>query len=226
MVAVAMVTDVNFAFQPLLSTRTGGLVAVEALARPPHGSIGEYLSAAHRAGKLVPTDIALASRAVLAAAEHETLLPLHVNILAPTVPHAAELIGYLLPALRQSGRRPRDVVLEISGPFYRIRHDQFVAGVQALQNQGFPIAIDGVGDGDVPLSLLAEIAPAMVKLDRSVVAGIPDDAGKVALIEALAQLAGRTGSRLAAVGVESEDQLVALSRLGVRVAQGNLLAQV
>ncbi|RZS43360.1 diguanylate cyclase/phosphodiesterase [Herbihabitans rhizosphaerae] len=216
--------EVTFAYQPLLSTRTGGLVAVEALARPIRGTIHHVLRRAHQAGRLVDADIALAARAVAESANDERRLPLHLNVLAVTATHAEALIDALTEPIRRTERRPRDIVLEIGGPFFRLPYKEFTEGVATLRGHGFMIAFDGLGDGDMPLSLLAEVSPEMVKLDHSVVGGVPDDPGAVAVVEALALMAERTGIRLAAVGVESEAQLVALSRLGVRVAQGDLLA--
>jgi diguanylate cyclase (GGDEF)-like protein len=93
-----------------------------------------------------------------------------------------------------------------------------------LREQGFRLAFDGAGDGDLPLSIIADVVPDMVKLDAYLLRGVPGNPAVVALIEALGHLASRTGIRLAAVGVESEDQLAMLSKLGVPVAQGNLMA--
>ncbi|WP_104480088.1 GGDEF domain-containing protein [Actinokineospora auranticolor] len=221
---MTVATDVSFAFQPLLSTRTGEPVAVEALARPRSGDVYGLLRSAGRAGRLVETDISLASRAVLAAARPDPPLPLHVNIVAATATAAEDLARFLRPALAQTGRKPADVVLEITPPFSRVHRAELINGLDALRAEGYRIAFDSLGDGDLPLSLLADVGPDLVKVDAHLVAGLPDDPASLAVVECLAQYCTRTGVRLAAVGVESEDQLLCLNRLGVRLAQGNLLA--
>jgi EAL domain-containing protein (putative c-di-GMP-specific phosphodiesterase class I)/GGDEF domain-containing protein len=226
---VSATQDVSFAFQPLLSTRTGRVVAVEALARPAQGSIHALYRAASKAGQLVRTDIALMGHALLAAEDSYTVsqdssVPLHVNALAATAARPDELMHYLMPVLRHTGRHSNQVVIEIGTPFCTVRRPDLLTGIEKLRAEGFRIALDGIGDGDVPLALLAESAPDMVKVDSRLIAGLPDDPGAQAMFEALAHLAGRTDAKLAAVGVNTDAQLLALSRLGVRVAQGTGLA--
>jgi diguanylate cyclase (GGDEF)-like protein len=223
---VATAPGISYAFQPLLSTRTGRMVALEALARPNDGSVHDLLRRAAQQGRLVEVDIELAVGAVHGAAdaEHGQPLPLHVNILAVTATRADDLLAALEPALRDTGREPGDLTVEVTPPFSGISRDHFVDGLHALRRNGFHLAFDGAGDGDLPLSIVADVLPDMVKLDSYLLRGVPHDAAAVAVIEALIHLSGRTGIKIAAVGVESEEQLVALSRLGVPVAQGNLLA--
>ncbi|MEV4316330.1 GGDEF domain-containing protein [Actinocrispum sp. NPDC049592] len=221
--------EVSFAFQPLLSTRTGRVVAVEALARPAQGSVHALYRAAAKAGQLVQTDIALIGHALLAAEDSYTVaqdraVPLHVNALAATAARPDEILRYIAPVLRHTGRHSSDVVIEVGTPFCTVRRTDLLAGIDKLRAEGFRIALDGIGDGDVPLALLAEAGPDMVKVDTRLIAGLPDDSGATAMFEALAQLTNRLDCKLAASGVNTEAQLLALSRLGVRVAQGTGLA--
>jgi diguanylate cyclase (GGDEF)-like protein len=217
--------EVSFAFEPLLSTRTGRVVAVEALARPASGTIHTLFRAAGRAGRLVQTDIALAGHALLAAEGQDEAIPLHINLLAVTAARPDDVMRYLGPALRHTGRHSRDVVLEVGTPFCQVRRVDLLAGISKLRAEGFRIALDGIGDGDVPMALLAEAAPDMFKIESRLLAGLPDDQAASAMLEALVHLAGRTETKLAAVGADNDAQLVALSRLGVRVAQGPYLDQ-
>lgn len=213
---------VSYAFQPMLSTRTGRLIALEAFARPETGTVHDLLREAARRHQLVEADAALAAGAVLAASAAE--LPLHVNVLAMTATRPGDLLGPLLAALRGTGREPADVTLELTPPFGGLSREALFGGLKTLRHQGFRLAFDGAGDGDLPLSIIADALPDMVKLDAYLLAGVPGNPAVVALIEALGHLGTRTGIRLAAVGVETEDQLAVLSGLGVPVAQGNLIA--
>jgi diguanylate cyclase (GGDEF)-like protein len=221
---VSATQDVSFAFQPLLSTRTGRVIAVEALPLPSSGTIHSLFKAASRAGQLTQTDIALAGHALLAAEDQDPDIPLHVNILASTAARTDDLLHYLLPVLRHTDRHSRDVVLEIGTPFCQARRVDLLAGIAKLRAEGFRIALDGIGDGDVPLALLAEAAPDMFKVHSKLLTK-PDDPVAAAMLDALVRLASRTESRIAAVNVTNDNQLVTLSRLGVRVAQGEYLAE-
>ncbi|RKT56320.1 GGDEF domain-containing protein [Saccharothrix australiensis] len=220
----ALLDDVRFAFQPLFNLNTGGVVAVEALARPHDGSVQDLLRMAFRAGYLANTDVALACRAVRSAADHDFTLPLHVNLLAMTIADKPEQLAPLYAALRDAGRPPSNLVVEVGTPYSRAPRHRLVKGLERLRVDGFRIGLDGVGEGDSPLSLLAEVQPDVVKLDREVVQELPTDPTRFALVQALQHLCEATGSQVVAEGVETEAQLVALRRLGVRLAQGNLLA--
>ncbi|SMC62200.1 GGDEF domain-containing protein [Kibdelosporangium aridum] len=215
--------EVSFAFQPLLSTRTGRVIALEALPVPSTGNIHGLFKAASRAGQLTQTDIALAGHALLASEEQDPSIPLHVNILASTAARTDDLLHYLLPVLRHTGRHSRDVVLEIGPPFCQARRADLLSGIAKLRAEGFRIALDGIGDGDAPLALLAEAAPDMFKIHSKMLTN-PDDPAAAAMLEAVVRLASRTEARVTAVNVTNDNQLVTLSRLGVRAAQGEYLA--
>lgn len=217
-------SSVRFAFQPLYSLHNGAIVAVEALARPPAGTVSDLLRAADKQGQLTELDVALAAQAVHSAAQQETLLPLHINVLATSAAGPLEEFAPLLHALSRTGRRAREVVLEIGPPYTRVPGDALLRGLHELINQGFRIALDGVGDGDLPMTLLANAPADTIKLDRRLISGLPEDSSSLALIESLIHLAVRNDARLVAEGVESEAQLDALRRLGIRLAQGNLFA--
>ncbi|HEU5470387.1 MAG TPA: GGDEF domain-containing protein [Actinophytocola sp.] len=221
---VAGVPGVSFAFQPLLSTRTGHAVAVEALARPHSGTVYDLLIEAGQQGQLTSADVALATSAMLAGTEPGHRLPLHINLLASTAARGEQLMRYFDAALTQAGRSPDEITLEITPPFCRVPRPDLVHGLEALRRQGFRIAFDAVGQGDLPLTLLMDLRPDLIKIDPRLLAGVPGDAVATALVESVAGLAMRMGLHVAAVGVENPDQLTTVCRLGIRFAQGNLIA--
>jgi EAL domain-containing protein (putative c-di-GMP-specific phosphodiesterase class I)/GGDEF domain-containing protein len=208
----------------LYSLHTGGIVALEALARPGKGSVHELLDRAHREQRLAEVDIALAAEAVHAEADHETLLPLHLNLTAPTAAAPGTAFDPLLDALARVRRRPREVVLEIGPPFAQLWPEQLLAGLHRLAELGFRLALDGLGRADLPFALLAAAPVDLLKLDRTVLGGLPGSAASVAVVESLLHYTSRTNTRLVATGLETEAQLAAVRKLGVRIAQGNLFA--
>jgi diguanylate cyclase (GGDEF)-like protein len=214
---------VRFAFQPLYSLHTGGVVAHEALARPEQGTIPQLLAQARRDGRFAQADLGLAVAAVRQDAADPAALPLHLNLSARTLAAPAAMFDDLLAELGDAGRRTRDVVLEIGPPFAALPSGRVLAGMRALTELGFRLALDGLGRGDLPLSLLAEAPVDVVKLDRTVLRALPDDPAAAAVVEALLHYTNRTGTRLVATGVETDAQLDAVHGLGVRIAQGPLL---
>ena len=218
------VEQVSFAFQPLYSLHTGGMVGVEALARPASGRVQELLRYALRKGRLVSVDVALAARAITEEASHETLLPLHLNITALSAAAPQLVLDSLVDSLAKAGRRTRDVVLEVGSPFHGVSPKALLSGARRLTELGFRLAFDNLGSGDIPLNLLAEARPQLIKLDRTTLRRLPADMPTVALVESLVHFTARTGIRLVATGIETEEQLETVRRLGIRIVQGNLFA--
>jgi diguanylate cyclase (GGDEF)-like protein len=208
----------------LYSLHTGGVIALEALARPGHGTAHELLAAAYREGRLAEVDIDLAANAARQEAEHHTLLPLHLNLTAATLVAPAQAFDRLREALAAVGRRTREVVIEVGPPYSQVAPDRLLGGMHYLSDLGFRLAFDGLGRGDLPLTVLAAAPVDLVKLDRTVLRRLPGDAAAMAIVEALLHFTSRTNIRLVATGIETDDQLTATRRLGVRIAQGNLFA--
>ncbi|MCD9877262.1 GGDEF domain-containing protein [Streptomyces guryensis] len=200
----------RFAFQPVVNLTTGGVAGLEILARPETGDI---LAEARRNPEL---DGRLAVLAVRAAARKETLLPLHVNVFAGTL---ADLGGLtpLHTAVRESGRLPWEVTIDIGPPYTHVPQQALLEAVRALRAQGFRISADGVGDGDVPLRLLTDMAPDLVKLDASLLV-------RPAAVRAMRTLCEQLGALLSVEGVETELQCAAAVSAGAQLAQGELFA--
>lgn len=200
----------RFAFQPVVNLATGGVAGLEILARP---EAGDVLAEARRDPEL---DGRLAVLAVRAAARRETLLPLHVNVFAGTL---ADLGGLtpLHDAVRAVGRLPWEVTVDIGPPYTHVPQRALLEAVGVLRAQGFRISADGVGDGDVPLRLLADLAPDLVKLDASLLT-------RPAATRAMRTLCEQLGALLSVEGVETELQCAAAVSAGAQLAQGALFA--
>ncbi len=200
----------RFAFQPVINLTTGGVAGLEILARPETGDI---LAEARRDPEL---DGRLAVLAVRSAVRRETLLPLHVNVFAGTL---ADLGGLtpLHDAVRQAGRLPWEVTIDVGPPYIHVPQQALLEAVAGLRRQGFRISADGVGDGDVPLRLLTDIAPDLVKLDASLLA-------RPAAVRAMRTLCDEVGALLCVEGVETEGQCAGALAAGAQLAQGELFA--
>ncbi len=216
--------DTRFAFQPLINLHTGGVVAMEMFARPVHRDVRSLLRSAAHAGRLENLDVTLAVAAARYSSEHETLLPLHLNLMADTVVTEGPTLAPLHDALSGTGRPANQTVLEINPPHAALKPELLVAGLQRLRRLGYRIALDGVGAGHYPLTVIAEARPDLIKMDREVVAGLPRESSCVAVLEALQHLASRIGAQLVAEGVEHPEQVATLRQYGVSFAQGNLFA--
>ncbi|WP_053697526.1 GGDEF domain-containing protein [Streptomyces sp. NRRL F-5755] len=213
----AWTDQLRFAFQPVVNLATGSVAALEILARPERGDV---LTAARRSADL---DAELAGLGVRAAAQQETLLPLHVNVFAATLAEQPAVTA-LRKAVQDVGRRPWEITVDIGGPFTHVPRRALLDAVAGLRQDGYRICADGIGDGDLPLRLLGDLGPDLVKLDASLCAEPAEDRGGRAAVAAMRQLCEVLGSLLAVEGVETERQYAAVRAAGAQLAQGFLFA--
>src|SRR5690606_23805654 len=97
--------------------------------------------------------------------------------------------------------------------------------LKRLRELGISIALDDFGTGYSSLSHLKRLPIDVLKLDRSFIAGLPDDPHDLAIVQAIAGLARSTGLDVVAEGVETQAQANILRKCGVERAQGYLFSR-
>lgn len=89
-----------------------------------------------------------------------------------------------------------------------------------LRARGMRLAIDDVGSGFSSLRHVLLTRPDVLKLDRSMVAGVKEGMIRFDLIKSLADFGHRFGASVIAEGVEEESEAEALTQAGIDKAQG------
>ncbi|MCB0919863.1 MAG: EAL domain-containing protein [Actinobacteria bacterium] len=201
-------------FQPIVAVPGGEILGYEALARFPDDRAPDiWFAEAWDVGR----GVALEMSAVAAAMRDFPVLDcegfLTVNLAATSCGEEQVL------ELLSSGPVDR-LVVEITEHSAIDNAAALVAHLAPFRELGGRLAIDDVGIGFSGLTQLVELAPDVIKLDRSLVAGLPDDSPRAALVAAMVAYSGSVGSWLLAEGVEDERTALALQDLGVRFAQG------
>ena len=87
------------------------------------------------------------------------------------------------------------------------------------------LAVDDAGAGFASLRHLAELRPAIVKLDRNLIHGVETDPTRQAIVAGLQRYAEGSASLLIAEGIETDAEREALVRIGVTLGQGYLLGR-
>ncbi len=117
------------------------------------------------------------------------------------------------------------VVLEITERAAIRDYDLFRESVEVLRGLGFRIAIDDAGSGYASLQSIAELRPHYLKISNYLVTGLHNDSIKADVVEMLVRLAARIDAKTVAEGIETEEELDAVKRLGVTYGQGYLLGR-
>ncbi|MFI5495136.1 EAL domain-containing protein [Actinoplanes sp. NPDC051859] len=204
-------------YQPIIDVARGVVVGYEALTRFsgfPVSGPELWFAAARKHG----CSAELQAAALRSALPRQHILPpncfLTVNIGPEVLDHEA---------VRQVWAEHGDlrgVVVELTE---HVEIDDWRAlepDLNRLRAAGALLAVDDAGSGYAGLTRLLSLRPSMIKLDRALVQDIDRDEAKRALVEMLGSFAGRIDAWLLAEGIERPGELVALSDLGVPLAQG------
>ena len=96
---------------------------------------------------------------------------------------------------------------------------------ERLGQIGVRLAIDDFGTGYSSLASLRRFPLQQVKLDRSLLAGVPGDTSAEAVVGGSVEIAHGLGATVVAEGVETHDQLTFVYLMGCDIAQGYLIGR-
>ncbi|MCB1837370.1 MAG: EAL domain-containing protein [Alcanivoracaceae bacterium] len=220
-------------YQPRVSTCDGKISGVEALIRWRHPS-----------GNLIMPDsfIPLAEQTDLIVGIGEWVVNeacrqfqvwqrqglqlerVSVNI-SPRQFRESGLVGVIDSALRKYGMAPQQLEVELTESMLMEDMDQAIRTMQALKELGVYIALDDFGTGHSCLSHMRRFPFDILKIDKSFVREMVDDANNVAIVEAVIALSHRLCLRVVAEGVEDENQFAILQAGGCHEIQGYLFSR-
>lgn len=213
--------DLDIAFQPILDLADGHRIGVEALSRFPAavGSPDTVYPAAHSVG--LGTELeALAVRTaldVLRCIDAGQFLAVN---LSPTA--ALDLEGRVLAGVDVDLSR---LVVEITETVAVDGYLAFRESLAPLRESGLRLAIDDAGAGYASLRHIVELAPDIIKIDRSLIHGMSQDRSRRSAARAFVTLAEDLGACTIAEGIETPADLEAARMLGITAAQGYLLGR-
>jgi EAL domain-containing protein (putative c-di-GMP-specific phosphodiesterase class I) len=117
------------------------------------------------------------------------------------------------------------LALEITESVLLDDHDHVAEELNTLRDLGLKLSLDDFGTGYSSLSYLKRFRFDVLKIDRSFVAGVPDNSEDVSLVKAILAMARGLDLKVVAEGVENESQLAFLCEQRCELAQGYLLAK-
>jgi EAL domain-containing protein (putative c-di-GMP-specific phosphodiesterase class I) len=202
------------ALQPIVDLATGARVGAEALSRFPAewGMAPDVVFAeAH--------SVELGHRLELLALERAAA---HLDVVGGYVAMNVSPATLLTPEFSEFlARLPLDrVLLELSEHDQVEDYDTLAATLATFRAAGLRLAIDDVGAGFSSLRHIVVTSPDVIKIDRSIVAGLDHDPVLSKLVHSLVQFGHGCDVRVVAEGIETADEAAALRALGVDYGQG------
>jgi EAL domain-containing protein (putative c-di-GMP-specific phosphodiesterase class I)/GGDEF domain-containing protein len=219
-------------FQPIVAVNEGRVVGYEALIRGPKNlDLREptaLFAAAEKAGLLRELERACWSAIVAEVSRNLDRIPRWSRIFLNVLPEDIRdpsFYSHVVAEFEKTRIDPARVVIEITETTRIDNYADFTAALRRFRDLGVGVAVDDAGAGHAGLQMIAEINPDFLKIDQGLVRGLDGSIAKRAGVEALLLLARSLGMTVIAEGIENEDELHALHRLGVTLGQGFLLAQ-
>jgi diguanylate cyclase (GGDEF)-like protein len=217
-------------YQPQVELATGTVRGVEALVRWAHPSLGllapaQFLPLAEQSGLTPPLTEFVLDRALEQIGERRREgfdLTVAVN-LGP-----ADLLDLGLPREVSSLLEARDfppaaLWLEVSENVVMADPERTVDVLARLRELGVGISLDDFGAGHSSLAHLKQLRVDELKIDRSFVLRMAEDAHDWAIVGSTIDLAHRLGLRVIAEGVETQASWDLLAECACDQAQGNFL---
>lgn len=219
------------AFQPVFH-RDGRPVAMEALVRwhhPQQGEIppGRFISVCEESGMIAE----LGRRVLMMAAQHHRRLAdlglgefrIAVNVSAAQF--AESLYEDVQHAMAKYGLRPGALELELTESMIMDNPEHAIATMEALTHLGVSIAVDDFGTGYSSLAYLKRLPIRRLKIDRSFVRDLAENASDRSICQSVIALAKALDLETVAEGVETLAQRDWLAHHGVDELQGYYLSR-
>ena len=216
-------------YQPVVNLQSGAISGFEALLRwnhPQRGLISPatFIPLAEETGFIVPMGEWVIRQACLTAAQWPGHLHVAVNISASQFRNTG-LMQVIVNSLAASGLSPTRLEIEITETVLLQDKEATLAILHQLRALGVRIAMDDFGTGYSSLTYLQSFPFDKIKIDRSFVKDITENAGSLNIVRAVASLANGMGMTATAEGVETNEQLDRITAEGCTEMQGYLFSR-
>jgi diguanylate cyclase (GGDEF)-like protein len=221
--------EINMHYMSIVSLRDGEPLGWEALARGPENSPfyspATLFSYAEETDNVFRLENICRKRAVEQLRYLKPNQKMFINLDPRAIDDPFLLRGNIFKLLEDYGLNPHNIVLEITERHAITNYAVFRKIIEEYRKKGYLIAVDDAGAGYSSLESIAEIYPDFIKLDMSLIRNIDADSIKQALLETFVQFAEKVKCKIIAEGIETEQELQTLIKLGVPYGQGYYLGK-
>jgi diguanylate cyclase (GGDEF)-like protein/PAS domain S-box-containing protein len=131
----------------------------------------------------------------------------------------------VLNILAESRLKPECLELEITESIFMESFESIVSKLEFLKSHGIRIALDDFGTGYSSLSYLQQLPLSTLKMDKTFIDSLSDQAYSQAFVQTIVDLGHKIGLKVVAEGVEDNDQLSFLKKTGCDRIQGYLISR-
>ena len=220
-------------YQPQVELKNSRIIGAEALIRwldPEHGLISpvKFIPLAEDTGLIIPIGEWVLRESCRQFAqwrdEGNPLNHISVNISGVQI-QRVDLPKLVTEVLKDFQIKPVDLDLEVTESMLMDNPQHVTEILHALRKIGVSLAVDDFGTGYSSLSYLKRFPINTLKIDRSFVQDIPDDADDAAIAKAIIAMANTLQLNTLAEGIETKEQRDFLLNEGCEYGQGYLYSR-
>ncbi|WP_082749614.1 EAL domain-containing protein [Caulobacter sp. CCH5-E12] len=221
--------ELKLFFQPLIGRRDNETTGFEALLRWQHPTRGlvppsDFIECAEQWGLIGKIGEWVLTEACRTAATWPSHLTVAVN-LSPNQFTSGDLVDQVRAALAASNLTPSRLELEITEGLLLHDSAKTLEQLAALKALGVKIAMDDFGTGYSSLAYLWRFPFDKIKIDRSFVAEMQDNAAIADILRTIALLGQTLNLEVTAEGVETQAQAQLLAEMRCDQFQGFLFGR-
>jgi diguanylate cyclase (GGDEF)-like protein len=222
--------ELALAYQPIVSAKTGEIVAYEALLRwdhPTRGSIppSVFVPIAEETRLINQLGSWVLRSACAQAMSWPSNVKVAVNVSTLQV-EAESLTTTVINALASSGLPAERLELEMTESVFLRQGARSETTLERLRSLGVQLALDDFGTGYSSLGYLPRASFSKVKIDRTFVQLATGGCKvSIAVIRSIVALAHGLGMEITAEGVESRSETALMRKLGCTQLQGYLIGK-
>lgn len=223
-------------YQPKVDLSAGAIAGFEALLRWRHPEFGliapaDFIPVAEETGLILPAGEWILRQACRQMKAWQQKLGSVADALGISVNLSARqlsdpnLLGMVRRVLAETELHPGALALELTESTLIEERDTARAVLGDLQRMGVGLMLDDFGTGYASLSYLNVLRFDVLKIDRSFVARMENDADSCAIIRTILSLARELRMGVVAEGIETAEQARMLRELGCNMGQGFLFSK-
>ena len=221
-----LASEFHLLYQPIVDAVSGRVEAYEALARWTSPTLGpvspaDFIPVAERSGLIRDLTKVLLGQALDTMRAWPAGRRLSFNLSAQDIA-APESVEALVALVAASGIEPGRITFELTESGLMRDLGDARRALATLKELGVRIALDDFGTGYSSLSYLQRLPVDRLKIDRSFVIQLTEDATSLNIVRAILDLCRHLALDCIVEGVETVEQLRLLRSVGCRAMQGYL----
>lgn len=220
-------------YQPIIDAYSQELIGLEALMRwdsEEHGAVPPsiFIPLAESTGMITPMgkwaidEAAIMAKALQDLDFNNVCIAVNVSVIQLT---QDDFIKTIEQAVKEHGIPAGSIKIELTETVLIESFEQIKDKIDQIRAMGVKICLDDFGTGYSSINYLTKLPLDVLKLDKSLLVGLVNDAKSQKVLENLICMAHGIGIQVVAEGVETRQQMELVQYLGCNYVQGYYISR-